>query len=308
MRKFIISDLHGSGEVYDSIMGYLDNLSLIDDIELYINGDLIDRGLDSYYMLRDVIDRCNGKGNIKINYLAGNHELMFYQACLERHPGRGFNPFCNWIENGGWILEGELDVRDEAETYELQDFIKNLKIYHKFKETINDNNLLLVHAQAPQLINDECTMTISHNNRIVRDAVWNRKENRVTTIHKNGKIISNNPIGKDGYYTIIGHTPVLNGFSYDKEEQVINIDGGCAAYAIGEFNYNKVPLVEVEDNKLTFLIFNHNNEIIDGYTFNGEFNKLSDSELDKKRIYLKHAFDNREEFIKNRIVKIYKNT
>ena len=95
MKKFIISDLHGSGEVYDSIMGYLDNLSLIEDIELYINGDLIDRGLDSYYMLRDVIDRCNGKGNIKINYLAGNHELMFYQACLERHPGRGFNPFCN---------------------------------------------------------------------------------------------------------------------------------------------------------------------------------------------------------------------
>jgi hypothetical protein len=32
MRQFIVSDLHGCGEVYDSIMGYLDNLSLIDEV------------------------------------------------------------------------------------------------------------------------------------------------------------------------------------------------------------------------------------------------------------------------------------
>ena len=65
MRKFIVSDLHGCGEVYDSIMGYLDNIGLMDDVVLYINGDLIDRGLDGYRMLIDVMERINGKGNIK---------------------------------------------------------------------------------------------------------------------------------------------------------------------------------------------------------------------------------------------------
>ena len=54
MRKFIVSDLHGNGEVYDSIMAYLENISLSEEVELYINGDLIDRGLDSYRMLEDV--------------------------------------------------------------------------------------------------------------------------------------------------------------------------------------------------------------------------------------------------------------
>ena len=34
MRKFIISDLHGNGEVYDSIMAYLDNISLKEKVEL----------------------------------------------------------------------------------------------------------------------------------------------------------------------------------------------------------------------------------------------------------------------------------
>ncbi len=80
MRKFIVSDLHGNGEVYNSIIGYLENISLCEEVELYINGDLIDRGIDSFTMLMDVYKRINGNGNIKINYLGGNHELMMWQA------------------------------------------------------------------------------------------------------------------------------------------------------------------------------------------------------------------------------------
>ncbi len=44
MRKFIVSDIHGFGNFYYSIMNYLDKLSEHEEIELYINGDLIDRG------------------------------------------------------------------------------------------------------------------------------------------------------------------------------------------------------------------------------------------------------------------------
>ena len=61
MRQFIVSDLHGNGEVYDSIMSYLENISINDVVHLYINGDLIDRGLDSFRMLEDVIERVDGK-------------------------------------------------------------------------------------------------------------------------------------------------------------------------------------------------------------------------------------------------------
>ena len=67
MRKFIISDIDGDGVIYDSIMGYLDNISLMDDVELYINGDLMDRGYDGWRVLNDVIERINGKGKVKIN-------------------------------------------------------------------------------------------------------------------------------------------------------------------------------------------------------------------------------------------------
>jgi UDP-2,3-diacylglucosamine pyrophosphatase LpxH len=84
VRKFIISDLHGNGEVYDSIMAYLDNISLKEKVELFINGDLIDYGFQSFDMIMDVMDRMKGKGNVQIHYLGGNHELMMHQALKAR--------------------------------------------------------------------------------------------------------------------------------------------------------------------------------------------------------------------------------
>ena len=85
MRKFIVSDLHGNGEVYDSIISYLENISAKEEVELYINGDLIDRGQDSCRMFEDAITRMNNNdnSNFKLHYLGGNHELMMYSHYIE---------------------------------------------------------------------------------------------------------------------------------------------------------------------------------------------------------------------------------
>ena len=55
MRKYIISDIHGNGNLYYSVMSYIENISKIDDVVLYINGDLIDRGPNSSEILLDLI-------------------------------------------------------------------------------------------------------------------------------------------------------------------------------------------------------------------------------------------------------------
>ena len=86
MRKFIISDLHGNGEVYDSVMAFLESISMEEKVELYINGDLIDWGFDSYRMLLDIQERMKGKGNVKIHYLGGNHEWLLHQAMKNKKP------------------------------------------------------------------------------------------------------------------------------------------------------------------------------------------------------------------------------
>ena len=285
MRKFIVSDLHGNGEVYNSIMGYLENISLIDEVELFINGDLIDRGIDSFTMLMDVYERINGKGNIKINYLGGNHELMMWQALKEREPGKNPRHWCNWLCNGGWIIEGELDLHEEKLTNDLCKFLGKLKIYHKFEEKVQRNNILLVHAQSPKNIKDICDLKISDNNNVVEKAVWKRRE-----LLGEKRVF----LGKENYLTIIGHTPVSDsrGFTYDRIDNCFNIDGGCACYSSGSFNYDKVPLVEVLDGYIKIIVFNHNNEIIDSYIFDGELYKMTNKELEKERIFIDHNNDN----------------
>lgn len=293
MKKYVISDLHGNGEVYDSIIGYLENISLIEDVELFINGDLIDRGPDGYRMLMDVIERVNGKGNIKIHYLGGNHELMMYQALKKRKPGKSVSRFCDWMFNGGGVIEGELDLLEDEEIIDnIKDFLGELDIYKKFDEKINNNNILLVHACAPKEVYDDCHLKIKDDNKDAYNAVWKR-EYEDTGIFFLDPLFKNN-LGKEGYFVIKGHTPLkdIHGFIYDAEQNYMNIDGGCAYYACGYLDVDHVPLVEIKENKLEIIVFNHNNEIIDGYHFDGEIVPMNDEELNKKDLFIDHKYDN----------------
>lgn len=296
MRKFIVSDIHGNGDIYDSIMGYLENVSLEDEVELYINGDLIDRGPDSFRVLMDVIQRIQNPDRIKIHYLGGNHELMMYQALKRRKPGKTFSHWSDWMLNGGWTIEGELDQREDYEELcdTFKSFLGDLKLYHVFDEEILNQPIILVHSQTPKHF---IPMKVSDNNYPVFKAVWTRKKDEFGFIHR---------IGKKGYYTIIGHTPVDNscGFTYNSKEKYMNIDGGCAGYAIGKFKYDHVPLLELEKDSISIMIFNHNNEITKGFHFDGEIHRMNEEEMNKKRFYLNHQFDGQGKYYRQKILEI----
>ena len=311
MRKFIVSDIHGNGDIYDSIMGYLETVGLNEEVHLYINGDLIDRGLDSFRVLMDVKERMEGKGTIKVHYLGGNHELMMYHALRKRKPGKTVNHWCDWIRNGGGIIEGELDSREDGEKLSdsLRDFMGELKIYHLFDEKIQDSRMLLVHAQAPKRVGDLYEMKIKDDNHLIEKAVWTRKDKSDLLWYGIESVFGLNRIGLDGYFTIKGHTPVTSqkGFEIDTRENYINIDGGCAGYAYGHFEYNHVPLLEVKEGFLRILVFNHNNEINAGYYYDGKLSKMSDEELTHHRGKLDIQYDGQAEKYKKLILESINN-
>ena len=282
MRQFIISDLHGNINVYKSVMNYLDNLSKEVDVTLFINGDLIDRGSNSIYMLNDVKSRILHNTGFKIEYLAGNHELMMYRASLKIKNGN-WPKFCDWYLNGGKKTLNDLENNySKDEISNIIKFISNLDIYHKFKETINDKPIVLVHAMCPKNVYYECNLKIKDDNLSVNRALWTRKEDS----------FFKKSLGNEKYFTIIGHTPVLNesGYLYYESDNVINIDGGCAAYECGIEKNIHSPLVEIDskNNRLIILTFNENNEIVLGnYFSSGKSVKMSEDELNKNREYLK---------------------
>ena len=282
MRNFIVSDLHSNENMYNSIMKYLENINKEDEITLYINGDLIDRGNGSGYMLIDIIDRIqNGKG-FNIKYLAGNHELMMYQTAKRRKNGK-WPKFSDWyINNGGLIT---LDVLKELEQEKLEkiiEFVSKLDVYYKFKQKLNDKNIVLVHAKCPRKVKDVCDIKLEDDNIKVFDALWTRSDDF-------GSLRQN--LGNKKYFTIIGHTPVFNekGYRYNDKYNYLNIDGGCARYVQGDFDYNHTPLVEIDEanNRLIILTFNNKNEIILGHYFVGGLSlQMDDNTLNKKRKYV----------------------
>ena len=282
MRKFIVSDLHGNGNIYDSIMAYLDNINNLtkDEIILYINGDLIDRGWASADMLLDIKDRIENKHGFKIEYLAGNHELMMYQALKDVNDDK-WPTNTLWFANYGDVTAYGLEPKYHSlqELKKINKFIGNLKLYHKFKETIDGKRIVLVHSKCPSVVLDRCFLKVKDDNFEVNQLVWTRKDSK------------KDKIGDDNYFTIIGHTIVRNktGYSYSLDDNVLNIDGGCGAYVLGNEQYDHTPLVEIDgkNNRLIILIFNNNNEIIKGnYFSNKTSTAMEDEELENYRKYL----------------------
>ena len=283
MRNFVISDIHGNGNLYYSVMSYLENISKNENVTLYINGDLIDRGLESGEILLDVISRINNNSkSFNIIYLAGNHELMMYQLYQDRMEGKN-TYFNDWYLNGGDITDDYLidTLKDKDKILEIVDFISNLRLYHKFKEVIDNKNIVLIHAACPLEVSNICNLKIKDNNELVEYLVWTREYDPYIPFRCR--------IGNKNYFSIVGHTPNDNkfGYTYNQNENYLNIDGGSAYYVSGIFEYNHYPLVEIKEGYLKILTFNNNNEIIYGSYFK-DYKSIpfNEEELTKERQFL----------------------
>ena len=325
MRNFIVSDLHGNGFVYDSIINYLTNVSLSSNepVTLYINGDLIDRGVDSGSMLIDVYEKTFNKNlPFKIIYLGGNHELLMYDSyketkeyslkqLFESNMGQKSQ---RWYDrNGGFLTARYLKkFYSKEEIIRICEYIGNLDVYHKFDEKINDKQILLTHACVVVPMEKDEQLKINDDKSATLIAINCRKGDR----------LAGRGVGNKNYFTIIGHTRnnTKTGYSFDKDDNVLNIDGNCASFSFENTSYyarNKlwtpiedmyipydlydeeikntlnrfshVPLVEIlKDNRLRILTFNHENEIILGnYFVDGSSIEMYYDELSKYRKNLK---------------------
>lgn len=293
MRKFVISDIHGFGNVYYSIMNYLDNLSKEEDIEIYINGDLIDYGYESAEILLDIKKRMEDN-KFKITYLGGNHELLMHEAFKIRRKGGFISPLDNWYLNGGDSTDyGLYDILGcDDKVLEVGEFVSNLKIYHKFDEEINGKNIVLIHAACLDKINDVCDLQIKDDNQDISYAVWTREHELYGFLGAKMRNIHKNIISNSDYFTIVGHTPNSSplGFVYNQEENYLNIDGGCGSYVTGNFKYNHFPLVEICSGYLKILTFNSDNEIICGNYFDGNnIFSYTTKEIEEARKYLDNS-------------------
>ena len=248
MRKFVISDLYGNKEMYDFILSYLEDVSLLDDVFLVINGNLIDSS-SSLEILRDVQKRIQSKNGISIEYLGGKQELRLYQHLLR-----------------------------QKEDKDLLEFLGNLNTYYLFPEAIHCRPILTASSALPRDIYSP--VKIKDNNSFVFDIV----ERNMDLLDKNFAtrpfrgVLGRKKLNKSLYFFIRGNTPIYNedGFFYNSYEQYLTIDGR------GRFFSHHVPLVEVRNHQLILSIFDEHGKMVKHYLLNGKLEEFSYSELEEE--------------------------
>ncbi len=199
MAKYVISDLHGE---YDMFMKMLELISFSDEDELYILGDILDRGANPIKIIDYIVTKNN------IVWIKGNHDEMLvdYVDTLD---------FSLWAMNGGHsTLEEILLTKSEDYIQALAMKIKRLPLYKIV------DNYVLVHAGAYYSPMDDGLYMEEHLNSISEDfLLWDRS-------HIGTKFNS------DKYTLICGHTVTFtingqNKIIFDNENNKIMIDCGA---------------------------------------------------------------------------------
>ena len=128
MKTFVISDIHGCYNEFSQLLDMLAGDYTKD--RLIILGDYIDRGPQSYEVLKKVIALQQAYGSQQIILLKGNHEQMaidYYKKCS------------NWLNNGAHeTLKSFAKNNEDLRNY--IDFFRSLPT--KFQ----DENFIYVHA------------------------------------------------------------------------------------------------------------------------------------------------------------------
>ena len=212
MATYVISDLHGQ---YKAFLKMLQKINFTDNDELYILGDIIDRGNQNLEIYDYIKDREN------IHMLMGNHEKMFLDFASavggkvtddeavhnSYRAGRALE-LC--FHNGGQTTRMQLEEKDQDY---IDAFIRYLRMLPYFdKIEVNGRKFLLCHAM-PIFYEGMDFQKALTTNIMDEGIIWNREF-----------FDQNVP---DDYTVIHGHTPAKAIFSYCNGK-AYNIDCGCA--------------------------------------------------------------------------------
>ena len=227
MSTYICSDIHGQYDLYKSMLQAID---FSESDQLYILGDMIDRGPDGLQILQDAASRLN------VTCLIGNHEYMMWNYICRPL----FLKDLNWLNpsNGGTQTLSAYKKLTAAEKSAVKKYLSQL--YLQVEITVEGTIFLLSHSsflpgcgtikwQANEVSKADVFL-------VVWNSPWRAYEYASPTEYR-----------ADGRYHIIGHVPTplidnnywpgnhmpeMPSFYHDPENRIVNIDLGCAMIPI----------------------------------------------------------------------------
>ena len=139
---YVMSDLHGFFEKYRKM---LQTINLCKDDQLYILGDVVDRGPDGIKILMDVHERDN------VIFLKGNHDdtaerLLNPLICSSEiiKSSKYMEAMKAWISDGGYTTLQQFLLCNTEEQLTIMQILNSAKSYEEI--CVNESVYLLAHT------------------------------------------------------------------------------------------------------------------------------------------------------------------
>ena len=215
MSTYVMSDLHGCKEEFDAM---LDLIRFNKDYdELWIVGDVCDRGDESIPLLQEII-ACDS-----MHLIFGNHDVWLARYCQELIDAKIDNNSCDMTEdllcwlhyNGGYSTADQFMDLTLPECYDIKLYLED-RVFWKYL-TVKGRKFLLVHAGVGDEDMDPNIPLTSIPEKIL---VWSHIG------------IDDNPYSDTTL--IVGHSPTFcygdefeGKIIHGKNDSILHIDCGC---------------------------------------------------------------------------------
>lgn len=145
--RYIVSDIHGC---YEQYLALLEKIHFSEADELYVLGDVVDRGPEPIKVLQDMMERPN------VIFILGNHDFVMYSLMktlaveiteenydkqLSTEIMRDYNL---WLSDGGRVTAERFRELDLWEMADILDYIAGASLYEVIEH--NGKEYRLVHA------------------------------------------------------------------------------------------------------------------------------------------------------------------
>ena len=220
MATYVFSDVHGHHKTLERL---LERVSPCDEDEIWVLGDMVDRGPDPVSVIRTCRSFAHG------HVLMGNHEAMMLDFI--HNPTDELSAF-QWEMNGGYTTRAGLVRLSEYELLDIIDWVEGLELGAHI--SVGGRDYLMVHAGLRPLNFSarsrwtDVTMDALLRYQNTEDLLWIRDEfwgQPTGFVDERGL----------GPIVIAGHTPVPYveelADTYDRPAR--NIEGECQIMHLG---------------------------------------------------------------------------
>lgn len=213
-----IGDIHGCFYTLEALVNKL--RAEYPDAEIYCVGDLVDRGKNSFEVVKFLMDN-------KIKFTPGNHDYMFY--AYVREPQSIFARA--WVYNGNEAtLRSYLDHFDSV--------VKHIEFIHAQPLYFNLEDCFISHAGISERYKKYLPPNLRDNLEALDKLIYGEFENETGVLWSREKLLN---LGK---IQVVGHTK-QDSVRYDTKSNALYIDtGACIGNKLSAAVIHRNELVE----------------------------------------------------------------